>query len=416
MRKPLFNMNQLDKFKNFIEDRNENVKVGLVGAGQMGQGIVAQVSKMYGVDLVCIIDRNQKQLDNASDRYKKHKENKILCSDSIAALDNVDLDIVIEATGTPAAGALVAKNVLNRGINLILLNVETEATIGLALRKEAEKNNAIVTVADGDEPVAALDLYNFAKELSFDVISIGKGKNNPFNTFAIPSSLTKEASLKQMNPKMLTSFVDGTKTMVEMTALANFLDFNIDIDGMHGIEATYENINQYYIPKKDGGLLDESQVVDFAFGIAPGVFAVIYSEDDYVNYEMEYLKMGKGPYWTLARPYHLTSLEIPRTIRHIMLEKYSKLSAQSWNVEVVAYAKQDIEPGTNLGSIGGDYIYGKALKTSSSNGLLPIGIAEDNVVTKAIAKGNPIAIGEVHTQDNELCEYWDYQNQILDSD
>ena len=416
MRKPLFNMNQLDKFKNFIEDRNENVKVGLVGAGQMGQGIVAQVSKMYGVDLVCIIDRNQKQLDNASDRYKKHKENKILCSDSIAALDNVDLDIVIEATGTPAAGALVAKNVLNRGINLILLNVETEATIGLALRKEAEKNNAIVTVADGDEPVAALDLYNFAKELSFDVISLGKGKNNPFNTFAIPSSLTKEASLKQMNPKMLTSFVDGTKTMVEMTALANFLDFNIDIDGMHGIEATYENINQYYIPKKDGGLLEESQVVDFAFGIAPGVFAVIYSEDDYVNYEMEYLKMGKGPYWTLARPYHLTSLEIPRTIRHIMLEKYSKLSAQSWNVEVVAYAKQDIEPGTNLGSIGGDYIYGKALKTSSSNGLLPIGIAEDNVVTKAIAKGNPIAIGEVHAQDNELCEYWDYQNQILDSD
>ena len=100
-------MNQLDKFKNFIEDRNENVKVGLVGAGQMGQGIVTQVSKMYGVDLVCIIDRNQKQLDIASDRYKKHKENELLCSDSIAALDNVELDIVIEATGTPAAGALV---------------------------------------------------------------------------------------------------------------------------------------------------------------------------------------------------------------------------------------------------------------------------------------------------------------------
>ena len=409
-------MNQLDKFKNFIDKRNENVKVGLVGAGQMGQGIVAQISKMYGVDLVCIIDRNQKQLDIASNRYKKHKENKVLCSDSITALDNVALDIVIEATGTPASGATVAKNVLNRGINLILLNVETEATIGLALRREAEKNNAIVTVADGDEPVAALDLYNFATELSFEVVSIGKGKNNPFNIFATPSSLAKEASLKQMNPKMLTSFVDGTKTMVEMTALANFLNFTIDIDGMHGIEATYENINQYYIPKKDGGMLDKSQVVDFAFGIAPGVFAVIYSEDDYVNYEMEYLKMGKGPYWTLARPYHLTSLEIPRTIRHIMLEKYSKLSAQSWNVEVVAYAKQDIEPGTNLESIGGDYIYGKAQKTSTSNGLLPIGIAENSIVNKAIKKGQPIATEAIDAQDNDLCEFWRYQNQILDSD
>ena len=409
-------MNQLDKFKTFVEDRSEHVKVGLVGAGQMGQGIVAQISKMYGVDLVCIIDRNQKQLDIASERYKKYKENQIVCSDSISALDNVELDIVIEATGTPAAGAIVAKNVLNRGINLILLNVETEATIGLALRKEAEKNNAIVTVADGDEPVAALELYNFATELSFEVVSIGKGKNNPFDTFATPGSLKKEASLKKMNPKMLTSFVDGTKTMVEMTALANFLDFNIDIDGMHGIEATYENLNQYYIPKQHGGLLDNSQVVDFAFGIAPGVFVVIHSEDDYVNYEMEYLKMGKGPYWTLARPYHLTSLEIPRTIRHIMLDKYSKLSARSWNVEVVAYAKQDIEPGTNLGSIGGDYIYGTAQKTASSKGLLPIGIAEDNIATKSIEKGNPISIGDVDAQDNELCEYWNYQNRILDSD
>jgi len=409
-------MNQLDKFKNYIDERKENVKIGLVGAGQMGQGIVVQISKMYGVDLVCIVDRNQEQLTNASGRYKNLKNNQLVCSDSISALDNVELDIVIEATGTPAAGAAVAKNVLNRGINLVLLNVETEATIGLALRKEAEKNGAIVTVADGDEPVAALDLYNFATELSFEVISIGKGKNNPFNKFATPNLLAKEASLKKMNPKMLTSFVDGSKTMVEMAALANFLDFQIDIDGMHGIKATYENINQYYIPKKDGGLLESTQVVDFSFGIAPGVFAVVYSDDDYVNYEMEYLKMGKGPYWTLARPYHLTSLEIPRTIRHIMLEKYSKLSANSWNVEVVAYAKQDIEPGTNLGSIGGNYIYGRAEKSAPSKGLLPLGIAEDSVSNKLIKKGTPLLFEEIDSQDNELCEYWKYQNQILDSD
>ena len=117
-------MNQLDKFKNYIEDRKENVKVGLVGAGQMGQGIVAQISKMYGVDLVCIVDRNQNQLENASDRYRNSKNNELVCSDNISALDDIELDIVIEATGTPAAGAAVAKNVLSRGINLILLNVE----------------------------------------------------------------------------------------------------------------------------------------------------------------------------------------------------------------------------------------------------------------------------------------------------
>src|SRR6056300_1430174 len=408
-------MSLLTRFEKSISERGEPLKVGLVGAGQMGQGIVTQLNKSKGINLCLIVDKNKDKLEKASEKYQSNIVKPVL-SQTIGSIDEVELDVIIEATGTPSSGADVANKVLNRGIHLILLNVETEATIGLALRNEAERNNCIVTVGDGDEPVAAVELFDFAAELSLDVVAIGKGKNNPFNCFATPQELKKEALSKKMNPYMLTSFVDGSKTMIEMAALANFIDFKIDIDGMHGPNATYETLNSIYKPKKAGGILDETGVVDFAFGVAPGVFAVVHSEDEYVNYEMEYLKMGKGPYWTLARPYHLTSLEIPRTIRHIMLEKYSKLSAQSWNVEVVAHAKQDIEPGTNLGSIGGDFIYGKAQKTLSSKGLLPIGIAEDNVVTKAIAKGNPIAIDEVDAQDNELCEYWDYQNQILDSD
>ena len=181
------------------------------------------------------------------------------------------------------------------------MNVETESTIGLALNAEAKSNNCVVTVGDGDEPVAAVELYNFAQEIGMEVVAIGKGKNNPFNTFATPKLLNDEAVQKKMNPYMLTSFVDGSKTMIEMAALGNYLNFNIDIEGMHGAEATYENLSSIYIPKDDGGILNSKNIVDFAFGIAPGVFAVVYSDDDYVNYEMEYLKMGKGPYWTLAR-------------------------------------------------------------------------------------------------------------------
>ena len=114
---------------------------------------------------------------------------------------------------------------------------------------------------------------------------------------------------------MLTSFVDGSKTMIEMATLANFIDFKIDIDGMHGPNATYETLNSIYKPKSSGGILDQTGIVDFAFGVAPGVFAVVYSEDEYVNYEMEYLKMGKGPYWTLARPYHLSLIHISEPTR-----------------------------------------------------------------------------------------------------
>ena len=140
----------------------------------------------------------------------------------------------------------------------------------------------------------------------------------------------EEANKKNMNPNMLTSFVDGSKTMIEMAALGNYLDFNLDIDGMHGPDSDYKSLNSIFIPESSGGLLKNINVVDFAFGVAPGVFAIVYSEDDYVNYEMEYLKMGKGPYWTLYRPYHLTSLEIPRTIMKLMVDKETQLSATSW--------------------------------------------------------------------------------------
>ena len=154
--------------KNFIievESRGKNVRVALVGAGQMGQGIVTQLNKMTGVDLVLIIDKNDEKLDSAQAKYTKDKNHDMSIEKSIEAIDNIELDIVIEATGTPSSGADVANKVLNRGINLILLNVETEATIGLALNQEAKKNNSIVTVGDGDEPVAAVELYNFANEV-----------------------------------------------------------------------------------------------------------------------------------------------------------------------------------------------------------------------------------------------------------
>jgi predicted homoserine dehydrogenase-like protein len=404
-------MSLLSRYSNFVSDRGQNTKVCLIGAGQMGQGIVAQLNKMDSTDLVLIIDKNEEKLNQAKNRYKNNSE--VSLSTNIDALDETDLDIVIEATGTPSSGAEVAAKVLNRKIHLILLNVETEATIGLALNQEAKKNNCIVTVGDGDEPVAAVELYNFAKEISMDVIAIGKGKNNPFNEYAIPKDLEEEAHRKKMNPTMLTSFVDGSKTMIEMAALGNYLDFNLDIDGMHGPDSDYESLNSIFIPESSGGILTNTNIVDFAFGVAPGVFAIVYSEDDYVNYEMEYLKMGKGPYWTLYRPYHLTSLEIPRTIMKIMVEKESQLSATSWNIEVVAHAKTDLKAGTNLGSIGGDYIFGKAMKVQNAKGLAPLGLSENNILNHNVNRGDPIEINNLDMTENQLYKYWLMQNSFL---
>jgi predicted homoserine dehydrogenase-like protein len=393
--------------------KNSSLNVALVGAGQMGQGIVSQLSKQEGIHLSYIIDRNKEKAEEAVERYKKHKTGLPQIKTDLTSFELIDVDVVIEATGSPISGAIVGESVLNKGIDLILLNVETEATIGLELRRIAEENSCIVTVGHGDEPTAAMELYDFARELSFDVISIGKGKNNVFNQFAVPTELENEAKEKKMSSKMLTSFVDGTKTMIEMTALANSIDFTVDKQGMHGPETTYDELNKIFIPKKNGGILTNQQVVDYAFGIAPGVFAVIYSEDDYVNYEMEYLKMGEGPYWTLYRPYHLTSLEIPRTIMHLAVNKDTILNAKTWNVYVAAYAKKDLKKGDRLGSIGGNCYYGVATNQSYKESYLPVGIAENATMTESVIKGDPILLDQVEIEQNTIYKIWKDQEENL---
>ena len=128
-------MSLLNRYSNVVKERGKKTKVALVGAGQMGQGIVTQINKMEDTDLVLIVDKNQDKLDMARIKYDTDKD--ITISSHLDSLDDQDLDVVIEATGTPSSGADVAFKVLNRNINLILLNVETEATIGLALNKEA---------------------------------------------------------------------------------------------------------------------------------------------------------------------------------------------------------------------------------------------------------------------------------------
>ena len=158
-------MSLSSKFRSNFKDKNSQINIALVGAGQMGQGVISQVSKQEGMNLSLIIDRNEERLEEAILRYMKNKNFKPKVSESIEALSEIDVDIVIEATGSPLAGATVADFVLKQGVDLILLNVETEATIGLELKRVAEENGCIVTVGDGDEPVAAMELYNFANDL-----------------------------------------------------------------------------------------------------------------------------------------------------------------------------------------------------------------------------------------------------------
>ena len=287
------------------------VRVGLVGAGQMGTGLAAQIGKIKGMELVACADIDKNRAENAltlsginsigydSDASSSiEKGNGGVVSD-VKALAELPIDIVYEATGVPWVGAEVAYSCLLAEKHVLMLNVETDITIGLYLAELSKEKNVVYSVANGDEPVVCKELYDFSIDTGFEVVCVGKGKNNPLDQKATPDSLKDEANKKKMNPKMLASFVDGSKTMIEMTALSNGINLPLDKVGMNGPISEVKDLHKTLIPEKDGGVLSDTGRVDFAFGPAPGVFSIVKSDSPTVIEEMEYLSMGEGPYYTL---------------------------------------------------------------------------------------------------------------------
>ncbi|HSK95505.1 MAG TPA: SAF domain-containing protein, partial [Euzebyales bacterium] len=239
-------------------------------------------------------------------------------------------------------------------------------------------------------------------DLGFDVVCAGKGKNNPFDPAATPDSVSATAETRHMIPKMLASFVDGSKTMIEMAALANATGFVPDVIGMHGPTAQVDELSSVLRPAADGGLLSAPGRVDYAFGPAPGVFVIVTGDDEIVSEQMTYLSMGSGPYWCLYRPYHLASLEAPRSVARAVLDRRSSLRPATWSAEVVAVAKRDLAPGERIDGIGGHTVRGLTYPASVATGLLPLGLAQGCEVVEPITRDEPIPTSSVAPAGNTI--------------
>ncbi|MET0525448.1 MAG: oxidoreductase, partial [Nocardioides sp.] len=309
-------MSYRDRLQQRLDETGQPLRVGLVGAGQMGTGFAAQLLRMPGIALSAVFDVDRDRAVEAlgqsgikpSDATDVDAASRAIESGGSVALAGVDelgglpLDIIVEATGVPDVGARVAIEALASGKGIATLNVESDVTIGAYLARLAEESGAIYSVCRGDEPVETKILVDFARDLNLEVICAGKGKNNPLDPHASPESLTAQAQAKGMNPKMLTSFVDGSKAMIEMAALANTTGLEVSKRGMHGPPSTVPTLHQTFALTEDGGVLEKAGVVDYCTGpVAPGVFVVVRTEDPYVHHEMTYLQMGDGPYFALYR-------------------------------------------------------------------------------------------------------------------
>jgi predicted homoserine dehydrogenase-like protein len=397
------------------EASGDPIRVGLVGCGHMGSGMVHVVHQMAGMDTVAIADiapaRAQETLEKlgcaesdicitnskgeAEDALRAGK--RVLTEDSVMLAQLEGLDAVVEATGLTEIGARVAWTGIMNSKNVIMLNVETDVTVGPLLHRLAQKAGCVYTAASGDEPGVCKMLFNFARSLGFEVVCLGKGKNNPIDFDATPESCREEAARRGMNPKMLAAFKDGSKTMVELAAMSNATGLVPDVPGMHGPKADLADLNVVLIPQEDGGVLGQRGCVDYSTGkVAPGVFAVITSPDPRIRVDMKFLSMGDGPYHTLYRPYHLCNVETPISIAEAVLYGEATIVSKRMVSEVATLAKRDLAPGEVVGEIGMADFFGRTYTyvEARAQKAVPLGLVPGGKVLKPVAKG------ELLTEDN----------------
>lgn len=405
-------MNYTEELIKREKELGRPVRVGLAGAGQMGSGLAAQIGKIPGMELVACADIDLARAENAlklagidkighnSDASASIENGQGGVVDNAKALAELPIDIVYEATGVPWVGAEVADACIDASKHILMLNVETDVTIGQYLANKANKNGVIYSVANGDEPVACKELYDFSVDLGFEIVCVGKGKNNPLDQTANPDTCLEKATKKKMNPKMLASFEDGSKTMIEMAALANAIGLPPDRVGMNGPVSEVKDLNKTLIPSEDGGVLSGIGRVDYAFGPAPGVFSIVKSDNQTVIDEMEYLSMGAGPYYTFYRPYHLASIEAPRSVGMAIINKEPGLQPTTWIAEVIGHAKKDLAKGDKIDGIGGYASYGVTYPVEQSKDFVPLGLLEGAEVLEDIKAGDPISKSAVQLPDN----------------
>ncbi|HDD66714.1 MAG TPA: NAD(P)-dependent oxidoreductase [Nitrososphaeria archaeon] len=408
----------------------QQARVALIGLGKMGKTILHHLQKNKYLRLVLAAEvdlaRGEAILRESNLRYAVAKSDEEVARaierDAIALVEDASLalqaeyvDVIIDATGNIEFGAWMAWNALSKRINMVMLNAEADATVGPILSRLADSAGAIYTGDIGDEPGTIMHyLYKPLTEIGLEVLVAGKGKNNPLNPRATPRDLVEESSRKGLNPRILTSFVDGTKTMVEMTILSNATGLLPDVRGMHGPSAGLSDLVNIFRLRSEGGILNAYNVVDYVIGIAPGVFAIARSDDEIITSNLEYLKLGNGPSFLFYRPYHLPGSETILSAIYSIKYKEPVIKPKGYYSETIAVAKRDLSPGDKLDGVGGFTVYGliERRRVSRQEGLLPIGLAKNCIMRRSKRAGEVIRIDDVEIPETFLYDLWRIQEKI----
>ncbi len=409
------------------------IRVCLIGAGKFGSMFLSQVPSTAGLEVTAIADLRV-DAAKAACRNVGWDEARIAATrfseDGAEALAADDVDVVVEATGHPRAGVRHARAAFAAGKHIVMVNVEADVLVGASLAKEAASAGTVYTMAYGDQPALVAEMVEWARACGFGVAAAGKGtkhmahyhQSTPDNVWEQFGITDEEARAAGMNPKMFNSFVDGTKSGIEMAAIANACDLGVPSDGLLFPPAGVHDLAHILRPRALGGVLEKSGITECVTSMEPdgrvtadhlrwGVYVVLEAPNDYAAACFRQYGMApdaSGQYAAMYRPFHLIGLELNMSILLAALEGRATGSPQAFVGDAVACAKKDLAVGETLDGEGGYAVWGKLIpaKRSLAEGALPIGLAQDVRLTRAIKAGEVVGWADVaFDADDDLVAY-----------
>lgn len=398
------------------------VRVALIGAGKFGSMFLSQVPTTPGLTVSVIADLRP-DAARAACRSVGWPEERIAATvfsdDAASAIARDDVDVVVEATGHPPAGIAHARMAFAAGKHIVMVNVEADVLAGPLLAEEARSAGVVYSMAYGDQPALTCELVDWARSCGFEVVAAGKGtKYLPAYHASTPDTVwdhygltAEQAAAAGMNSKMFNSFLDGTKSALEMAAIANACDLQTPSDGLAFPPCGMDDLAHVLRPRDAGGQLECKGQVEVVSSLERdgrpvykdlrwGVYVVLEAPNDYAAACFRQYGMNtdaSGRYSAMFKPFHLIGLELNISVLSAALLGKPTGATRGFNGDVVATAKRDLAAGEILDGEGGATVYGKLLpaQRSLSLGGLPIGLAHGVRLRRPVAAGSTVAWDDV---------------------
>jgi predicted homoserine dehydrogenase-like protein len=411
----------LHRLLNARRSAGKPVRVALIGAGKFGSMFLSQVPQVPGLEVPAIIDLDPERARDACRTVGWDAERiaaTTFTADAAKATSG-NIEVIVEATGNPAAGIRHARAAIAAGKHIVMVNVEADVLAGPLLAKEARQVGVVYSLAYGDQPALTAEMVDWARATGFHVVAAGKGTKylpsyhdvTPDNVWQHYGLTASEAQSAGMNPQMFNSFLDGTKSAIEMAAIANACGLHVPAQGLTFPPCGVDDLPHVMRPREQGGVLEKSGVVEVVSSLERdgrpvfrdlrwGVYVVLEAPNDYAAdcFKQYGLKTdASGRYAAMYKPYHLIGLELNISVLSAALRREPTGQAFDFHGDVASVAKRDLRAGEMLDGEGGYTVWGKLMPAAVSlkAGALPIGLAHRVKLKNDVAHGAVVRWSDV---------------------